>query len=80
MFWHLRSTFDQAGGGGRQGVQMLDVPVLDGRWAGLVEWGTGVVVLVGVGWVVWCLVGVVLWGGGREGGKGGKGEGRKKVE
>ena len=35
---------------------MLDVPVLDVRQAGWVVVGTGLAVLFGAGWVLWCLL------------------------
>ncbi len=57
-------------------VQVVDVPVLDVRDARWVEVGTGLVVAVGCGWVVWCLLAVVMGGSGK---RGGGGE-RKKVD
>ena len=41
-------------------VQFVDVPVLDVRQAEWVELGTGLAVLIGCGWVVWCLVSVLM--------------------
>lgn len=53
------------GAGTDAGVQVLNVPVLDMRLAdgGWVGFWTGVGVLVGAGWVMWCLA-LVAFGGG----------------
>lgn len=50
MFYHMQPE---------EGTEMLElnVPVLDPHKAGWVPWMTGVVVLVGFGWVMWKLIG-----------------------
>ena len=74
LFYHLQSAAREGGG-----VQRVEVPVLDlgGAAAGWVEGGTGMAVLVGSAWVVWCLLKVALWGGE---GKGKVGKGGKKTQ
>lgn len=55
LFYHLNPT--AVGSDGRL-VSKIDVPVLDLDKSWYIEVGTAVGVLVGFGWVCWCLWGV----------------------
>lgn len=79
MFYHLqpRAAGEGSGNGNGSLVEVVRVPVLDTRRAGWVEGGTVAVVLVGVLWVCWKLVGV-LRGGGRAASAGVEERARKK--
>ena len=70
MFYHLQPSAVGGGSGGGEGslVEEVPVPVLDTRRAGWAEEGTVAVVLVGVLWVCWKLVGVLRGGGWAAGG------------
>ena len=62
LFYHLNpEPVTEGGGGGGVLVSHLDVPVLDLDKSMYVEFGTAAAVLLGFGWVVWCLLG--MWRG-----------------
>lgn len=53
MFYHVEpSIHDHL-------VETIKVPVLDMQYAGLIEWGTLVAVLLGTAWVGWKVWGII---------------------
>ena len=64
MFYHLKPKVNVSSGATSGLVEKLPVPVLDAGWKwmdnGMVQAGTGLVVLLGWLWVVWKLFGVAV--------------------
>ena len=79
IFYHVQPKPDGRAGSGTL-VESLVVPVLEQDRTAWLEGATAVVIVAGLGWVLWKLAGVV-WGGGMGGGNGkGSGGGRGRTD